>query len=137
MHGKILVVDDEPDVVELIGFNLRSHGYEVISAKDGLEALLKARRFLPDLVVLDVMMDGMDGLSVCEILRTQPSTKTIPVIIVTAAAGEIAKLNSFEAGAADFMTKPFSPHELVRKIGRLLESRIRHPAPKEGPEAEV
>ena len=65
MHGKILVVDDEPDFVELIGFNLRLHGYEVISAKDGLEALLKARRFLPDLVVLDVMMDALASLSRC------------------------------------------------------------------------
>lgn len=122
MHEKILVVDDEPDVVELIGFNLRSRGYEVISAKNGIEALLKARRLLPDLVVLDVMMDGIDGLSVCEILRTQPSTKTMPVIIVTAATGEMAKLNSFSAGATDFMTKPFSPQELVRKVGRILES---------------
>jgi len=122
MRERILVVDDEPDVVELIGFNLRSRGYEVISAKDGMEALLKARRLLPDLVVLDVMMDGIDGLSVCEILRTQPSTKTMPVIIVTAATGEIAKLNSFSSGATDFMTKPFSPQELVRRVGRILES---------------
>ena len=114
-------MDDEPDVVELVGFNLRARGYEVISAYDGLDALRKARRFQPDLVVLDVMMDGMDGLSVCEILHAQPSTRTTPVIIVTAAAGEIARLNSFAAGAADFMTKPFSPQELVRKVGRILE----------------
>jgi len=125
MHERILVVDDEPDVVELIGFNLRSRGYEVISASNGLEALLKTRRFHPDLVVLDVMMDGMDGLSVCEILRTQPATRSMPVIIVTAAAGEMAKLNSFSAGATDFMTKPFSPQDLVRKVGRLLESAPR------------
>jgi DNA-binding response OmpR family regulator len=84
--------------------------------------LLKARRFHPDLVVLDVMMEGMDGLSVCEVLRTQPSTKSIPVIMVTAAAGEIARLNSLAAGAADFLTKPFSPQELVRRIGRVLNS---------------
>jgi CheY-like chemotaxis protein len=122
MHERILVVDDEPDVVELIGFNLRVRGYNVISAKNGLEALLKARRLQPDFVVLDVMMDGMDGLSVCEILRTQPSPKMIPVIIVTAAAGKMAKLNSFAAGAVDFMTKPFSPQELVRKVARVLKS---------------
>jgi len=122
MHEKVLVVDDEPDVVELIGFTLRTRGYEVISAYNGLEALLKARRLQPSLVVLDVMMDGMDGLSVCEILRTQPSTKTMPVIIVTAAAGEMAKLNSFAAGATDFLTKPFSPQELARKVGRILEA---------------
>jgi len=126
MRAKILVVDDEPDVVDLIGFNLHARGYEVIAARNGLEALLKARRYQPDLIVLDVMMDGMDGLSVCEILRTQPSTKRIPVIIVTAAAGEMAKLNSFSAGATDFMTKPFSPQELVRKVGGILESMAPH-----------
>jgi two-component system, OmpR family, alkaline phosphatase synthesis response regulator PhoP len=121
MRGKILVVDDEPDVVELISYNLRTRGYETITASNGLEALLKARRFLPDLVVLDVMMDGMDGLSVCEILHAQPSTRTMPVIIVTAAAGEMARLNSLAAGAADFITKPFSPQDLARRIGRILD----------------
>lgn len=121
MRPKILVVDDEPDVVELITFNLRTRGYETVTASNGLEALIKARKFQPDLVVLDVMMDGLDGLSVCEILRTQPHTKSIPVIMVTAAAGEIARLNSVAAGAADFLTKPFSPQELVRRIGGVLE----------------
>src|SRR5262245_12016638 len=126
MRGKILVVDDEPDVVELISFNLRASGYEVLDAYNGLESLLKARRFQPDLVVLDVMMEGMDGLSVCEILRTQPSTKSIPVIIVTAAAGEMARLNSFASGATDFMTKPFSPQALVRKVGQILDVVAAH-----------
>ena len=120
MRAKILVVDDEPDIVELIGFNLRSRDYEVISASNGLEALLMARRYRPDLVVLDVMMDGMDGLSVCEILHTQPATRTTPVIMVTAATGEMARINSLAAGAADFLTKPFSPHDLVERVGRLL-----------------
>jgi DNA-binding response OmpR family regulator len=128
MHAKILVVDDEPDVVDLIGFNMRRAGYEVLVAHNGLEALLKARRFHPDLVVLDVMMEGMDGLSVCEILRTQPSTKSIPVIIVTAAAGEMARLNSFACGATDFMTKPFSPQALVRKVGHILDVVAAHKA---------
>lgn len=127
MRAKILVVDDEPDVVELIGFNLRTRGYDVIAASNGLEALLKARRFQPDLIVLDVMMDGLDGLTACEILRTQTSTKTIPVIIVTAAAGEIARLNSFSAGATDFMTKPFSPQDLIGKVARILETMRGHP----------
>lgn len=123
MRPKVLVVDDEPDVVELICFNLRTRGYDTISASNGLEALLKARQQRPDLVVLDVMMDGMDGLSVCEILHNQASTRTLPVIIVTAAAGEMARLNSLAAGAADFLTKPFSPQELVRRIGLILQPR--------------
>ncbi len=120
MQKRILVVDDEPDVVDLIGFNLRTRGYNVVSAGNGLEALLKARRFRPDLVMLDVMMEGMDGLSVCEILKSQPGTKGVPVIILTAATGEMAKLNSYSAGATVFMTKPFSPHELMRKVEQLL-----------------
>jgi DNA-binding response OmpR family regulator len=121
MQPKILVVDDEPDVVELICFNLRRHGYEVLSATDGLEGLLKARRVQPDLVMLDVMMAGMDGLTVCEILARQPSTKDIPVIIVTAATGEMARLNSFAAGAVDFICKPFTPGDLVRRVGQVLQ----------------
>lgn len=120
MRATILVVDNEPDVVELIGFNLRIHDYEVVSACDGLEGLHKARRFHPDLIVLDVMMDGMDGFSVCEILRAQPSTKDIPIIIVTAAVGEMARLNSVAAGASDFVSKPFSPSSLVHRIEQLL-----------------
>jgi DNA-binding response OmpR family regulator len=78
----------------------------------------------------------MDGLSVCEILHAQPSTKTIPVIIVTAATGEMAKLNSFGAGAADFLTKPFSPQELVRKVGRALESSAGRSVQNEGLETQ-
>jgi two-component system, OmpR family, alkaline phosphatase synthesis response regulator PhoP len=120
MRATILVVDDEPDVIELISFNLRVHDFDVLPASNGLEGLLKARRHQPDLIVLDVMMDGMDGLSVCEILHTQPSTKLIPVIIVTAATGEMARLNSLAAGAVDYLTKPFSPRDLVRRIEQLL-----------------
>ena len=122
MRPKILVVDDEPDVVELITFNLRARGYDTITASNGLEALIQARRFQPALLVLDVMMDGLDGLSVCEVLRSQVATKSIPVIIVTAAAGEMARLNSLEAGASDFLTKPFSPQELARRVGLVLEA---------------
>jgi CheY-like chemotaxis protein len=126
MRATILVVDDEPDVVELIGFSLRIRDYEVLSAHDGLEGLHKARRLHPDLIVLDVMMEGMDGLTVCEILRAQPSTRDIPVIILTAAVGEMARLNSVAAGAADFLSKPFSPSDLVRRVDHLLT-----PAPPE------
>ena len=135
MREKILVVDDEPDVVELIAFNLRRRGYEVISAHDGLEGLLKARHCQPQLVVLDVMMEGMDGLSVCEILRAQPATKRIPVIIVTAAVGEMARLNSLAAGANDFLSKPFSPQDLVRMVGRVLAAQRPQAAGEDAGEA--
>jgi DNA-binding response OmpR family regulator len=119
---RILVVDDERDVVELITFNLRKRGYDVIAASNGLEGLVQARRHLPDLIVLDVMMDGMDGLSVCEVLRSQPSTRSIPVILLTAAVGEIARLNGIAAGADEFMTKPFSPARLAQKIEEILRT---------------
>ena len=128
MRATILVVDDEPDVVELIGFSLRTRDYEVLTAFNGLDGLLKARRHLPNLIVLDVMMDGMDGLSVCEILRAQPSTKGIPVIILTAATGEMARFNSLAAGADDFVSKPFSPRELVGRVEKLLTAAAREAA---------
>ncbi len=99
MSAKILVVDDEADFVELIAFNLKQEGYEVITANTGLDGLFKARRFLPDLVVLDLMMEGIDGYSVCEILRRQLSTRTMPIIIVTAIAGQLARLNGLAVGA--------------------------------------
>ncbi len=128
MASRILVVDDEPDVVELITFNLRAHGYDIDSANNGLDALLKARRSHPDLIILDIMMDGIDGLNVCEILRAQPATRTIPVIMVTAATGEIARVNSFASGAADFLSKPFSPSDLLRRVAKLLEETAKRTA---------
>jgi len=121
MHEKILVVDDEQDVVDLISYNLKRRGYEVIASNNGLEALSRARQSLPDLIVLDLMMEGIDGLSVCEILRSQPSTKSVPIIILTAAVGEMARLNSLASGADDFLTKPFSPAALVTRVGQILQ----------------
>src|SRR5690242_19580680 len=104
MSTRILVVDDEQDMVELLSYNLRSSGFEVLAASNGLEALNKARRDLPDLILLDLMLDGLDGYSVCEILRRQPSTARVPVIMITALAGQIARLNGMAAGADDFIT---------------------------------
>src|SRR5262245_21371390 len=118
--AKILVVDDEQDFIELMSFNLREHGYEVIEANDGLSAVLRARRDQPELIVLDVMLGSMDGFTVCEILRRQLSTKNIPVIMVTAATGQIARLNGLRAGADEFMSKPFSPQELVSRVETTL-----------------
>ncbi len=123
------MVDDEPDVVELIRFHLEAQGHQVITAFNGFDAIAQVRRRTPDLVILDVMMEGVDGLSVCEILRAQPATRGTPVIIVTAAVGEMAKLNSYAAGATDFVTKPFSPQELVKKAGRLLDATLRRSNP--------
>jgi DNA-binding response OmpR family regulator len=123
MSGTILVVDDEQDFVELMSFNLRKHGYEVLVATNGLDAVLLARRKRPDVIVLDVMLGALDGFTVCGILRRESSTRTIPVIMVTAARGEIARLNGFDAGADAFLSKPFSPHELVARVEDALHGR--------------
>lgn len=122
MQHKILVVDDEPDIVELIAYNLEAEGYAVITATSGMEALNRARAILPDLIVLDLMLPELDGISVCEILRKLPSTAPIPVIILTAWKGEGARSVGLQTGAEEYMTKPFSPRDLVLRVNRALRS---------------
>jgi two-component system phosphate regulon response regulator PhoB len=121
---KILVVDDEPDAIELIGFNLKSSGYDVITAEDGAEAIKKARVFLPSLILLDLMIPEVDGLEVCKILRRDTSTAHIPIIMVTAKAAELDRVLGLELGADDYVTKPFSPRELVLRVKNLLQRGI-------------
>jgi DNA-binding response OmpR family regulator len=123
VNKRILVVDDEQDMLDLIAFNLGKHGYEVKTALDGLAALQKVRRYLPDLVVLDLMLTDLDGFSVCEILRSEPDSSGTPVLAITAYAGEMPRLNALDAGANDFLAKPFSPAELLRRVAALLEQR--------------
>jgi DNA-binding response OmpR family regulator len=118
--AKILVVDDEPDAVELIEFNLKTAGYEVVTAGDGAEALKKARTFAPNLILLDLMLPEVDGLEVCKLLRRDPATSGIPVIMVTAKAAEIDRVLGLELGADDYVTKPFSPRELVLRVKSIL-----------------
>src|ERR1043166_5944706 len=122
MKQKILVVDDEPDAVELVAFNVKAAGYEVVTASNGEEALTKARTLLPRLIVLDLMLPEVDGMEVCKVLRRDPRTRGIPIIMLTAKAGEIDRVLGLELGADDYVTKPFSPRELVLRIKRLLRS---------------
>jgi len=117
---RILVVDDEPDAVELVAFNLKAAGYEVATAADGEQALSKARSIAPDLIVLDLMLPEVDGLEVCKILRRDPATATIPIIMLTARAADIDRVLGLELGADDYVAKPFSPRELVLRIRNLL-----------------
>ena len=119
---KILVVDDEPDAIELIKFNLKAAGYDVSTAADGEEALKKARSVLPDLIILDVMLPEVDGLEVCKILRRDSQASAIPIIMLTAKAAEIDRVLGLELGADDYVTKPFSPRELVLRVKRLLRT---------------
>ncbi len=119
---RILVVDDEPDAVELVEFNLKSNGYDVSTAADGEEALEKARSLIPDLIILDLMLPEVDGMEVCKILRRDQRTRGIPIIMLTAKAAEIDRVLGLELGADDYVTKPFSPRELVLRVKRLLRS---------------
>ncbi|HMJ67018.1 MAG TPA: response regulator transcription factor [Candidatus Binatia bacterium] len=122
MKQKILVVDDEPDAVELLEVNLEGAGYTVASAHDGEEALKKARMTLPDLIILDLMLPEVDGMEVCKILRRDQKTSHIPIIMLTAKAAEIDRVLGLELGADDYVTKPFSPRELVLRVKRLLRA---------------
>ncbi len=129
---KILVVDDEPDAIELIKFNLKSAGYEVMTAPDGEQALKKAPALLPDLIILDLMLPEVDGLEVCKILRRDARVSATPIIMLTAKAAEIDRVLGLELGADDYVTKPFSPRELVLRVKRLLR-----PAPTTGAKEDV
>jgi len=132
MKPKILVVDDEQDALELIEYNLQASGYRVITACDGNEAVQKARSTVPDLIVLDLMLPELDGLEVCKILRRDPSTASTPIIMLTAKASEIDRVLGLELGADDYVTKPFSPRELVLRVKKQL-----HHADHEEDEGEV
>jgi two-component system phosphate regulon response regulator PhoB len=123
MKAKILVVDDEADAVELIEFNLKAAGYEVLTAADGAQALSKAKQSLPALVLLDLMLPEVDGLDVCRQLRADPATQSIPIIMLTAKSEEIDRVLGLELGADDYVTKPFSPRELVLRVKNLLQRR--------------
>lgn len=118
-------------MLELMAYNLGAQGHQILTAVTGLDALNKARRFLPDLIVLDLMLEGIDGFSVCEILRAQPSTGQVPVLVVTALGGQIARLNALSVGADDFLGKPFSPQELVRRVGEILNAHAARPSEDE------
>ena len=116
MRKKILVVEDNADQVELLRFNLKKAGFAVGTALDGIEALKKARSLLPDLILLDLMLPELDGLAVCEVLRRDATTASVPIIMVTAMSSQLARLTGMEAGAADFITKPFNIKDLLARI---------------------
>jgi DNA-binding response OmpR family regulator len=120
VRKKILVVEDDADLVELLSFNLKSSGFAVGTAADGAEALKKARAQMPDLILLDLMLPELDGFAVCEILRRDPATAQIPIIMLTAVSSELARLNGLAAGADEYLTKPFSPRQVVSRVKELL-----------------
>lgn len=122
-NPKILVVDDEPDVVMLIATTLRGEGFEVIPAYDGLEALDKVSVQKPDLIILDIMMPMMSGYEVCQQLKANPESQHIPVVCLSSAHTPDARAQSLHVGAVTLLTKPFLPNELVAQIKRHLPTQ--------------
>ncbi len=120
MNRKVLVADDEEDVLDLVSANLKSAGFTVLRAADGAEAIAKARRELPALLVLDLMLPEMSGIEVCKALKGDPATAAIPIIMLTAKAEEVDRIVGLELGADDYITKPFSPRELVLRVKSVL-----------------
>jgi DNA-binding response OmpR family regulator len=118
--GKVLIVEDEQDVAELIRFNLAREGYDVRVALNGTEALRQAREFHPEVILLDIMVPQLNGWEVCRRLKQEPETRTVPVIMVTGRVEEGDKVLGFELGADDYVTKPFSPRELVARVRAVL-----------------
>jgi two-component system alkaline phosphatase synthesis response regulator PhoP len=119
-HTRILLVDDEPDILEILEYNLTSEGYQVDTAKNGLEALKKADEWKPHLVLLDVMMPEMDGIETCEKLRNNASLSDVLIVFLTARSEDYSQVAGLEAGADDYITKPIKPKVLMSKIKAML-----------------
>lgn len=125
MKQKILAVDDEIDILKLLQYNLSNAGFEFISAEDGPEALELAAMAMPDLIILDLMLPNMDGMEVLKVLKANPDTRRIPVMMLTAKGEEIDRILGLELGADDYVVKPFSPRELVLRVKTVLRKGVR------------
>ena len=123
-NEKILIVDDEEDVLELVRYNLNRSGYQIETASSGEEALSKARKSSPDLIILDLMLPGIDGLEVCKKLKGDIKTEHIPIVMLTAKGDESDIVTGLELGAEDYITKPFSPKVLIARVRRILHRAV-------------
>ena len=117
---KILLVDDEPDILEIVGYNLSKEGYQVITANNGLEGVTKAEKERPQLIILDVMMPEMDGIEACEKIRQLPELKDVVITFLTARGEDYSQVAGFDAGADDYITKPIKPKVLMSRVKALL-----------------
>jgi DNA-binding response OmpR family regulator len=124
MKLRVLVVDDESDFIQLLKYNLENQGFDILAAGDGMEALNVARRELPDVVLVDLMLPDIDGFSVCEILRSQPSTSKVPIIVVSALDGEYVRSRGIQAGVACCFKKPVDMKVLGQSIRSSYEMRL-------------
>jgi two-component system alkaline phosphatase synthesis response regulator PhoP len=131
-HKRILIADDEPDILEIIHYNLTIEGYEVFTAKDGDDALAKAKQLQPDLIILDVMMPKRTGVEVCEILRTLDIFKDTFIIFLTALSDEHSQIKGLDIGADDYVSKPVSPKVLTSRVNALFRRIIKSPEENAG-----
>jgi DNA-binding response OmpR family regulator len=120
---KILVVEDEADFLGLLRLRFKEEGFAIATATNGIDAVKKARSLSPDLILLDVMLPELDGFAVCEILRNDAATASIPIIMVTGLAGQMSRCAGIDSGATDFVTKPTTPDEIVSKVKERLQQR--------------
>jgi DNA-binding response OmpR family regulator len=120
-RGKVLVVDDEEYIQHILNFSFGAEGYDVVTAADGEEGIKKAKAEKPDIIVLDIMMPKMDGYEACKRLKTDPNTKGIPVILLTAKGREVDRKLGSQAGADDYVVKPFSPGRLIERVEGMMK----------------
>ncbi len=121
---KILIVDDERYILHILDFSLGAEGYEVITAGDGEQAVERSRSDKPDLIVMDIMMPKMDGFEACKVIKADPDTRDIPVIMLTAKGREVDKKRGLDAGADEYLTKPFSPAKLIERVQVVLDGTV-------------
>ena len=131
MGKKILIIEDDPATQRLVNYSLKQEGYQIITASNGLEGIRKALGELPDLIILDVMLPGMDGFEICYRLRSEPSTANLPILMFSAKAQEIDKDTGIKVGADDYLTKPSAPADIVNHVGRLLAKKKSGVTPRE------
>jgi len=125
MTTKVIIIEDDPDIAGLVEHYLAAEGFKVSHAKDGAEGLKRVKAAPPELVILDLMLPGLDGLDVCKALRAAPPTASLPILMLTAKGEESDKVIGLELGADDYLTKPFSPKELVARVKSLLRRKAR------------
>jgi DNA-binding response OmpR family regulator len=123
MRRKILVVEDDADQLELVRLTLEKAGFAIGTAANGSDALVKTHSISPDLIILDLMLPGLNGFDICETLRKNPATASVPIIMLTGLCSQFGRLAGLESGASDFLTKPFKVEELVSKVDKLLRTR--------------
>ncbi|MEC7868401.1 MAG: response regulator [Candidatus Poribacteria bacterium] len=124
MPSKVLIVEDDPDIVDILSYNLKQADLKVKSVPDGSSALAEVKRRLPDLILLDLMLPKVDGLEVFRLLKSEPGTKNVPIIMITAKGEEVDRIVGLELGADDYITKPFSPREVVLRVRSVLKRSV-------------